>query len=265
MHAYKRRTKQMLTVLSLALAALGGCGPKRPNATRVARALEVTTGDRELDRDLARLRSMQITVNESEREYLEILAALATRLSPTQDAELAALSNAVRRAADELHGRGKALMLELDVSGAEAVARDGDARTGCDQFAQPANVHRCQGELSTIVRVVFHERAVSSAEDAQEVDVEVRSLPASSEAFATATATAVAELAALRIRLGAVSEAAEPLRDRLRAARTAPRFERELREAIEFLEGVAARARVTRRQVTTAAESLANSAQRAAR
>lgn len=225
----------------------------------------MSTGVASLDADLARVRSMQITVNESEREYLEILSTLAVRLSPTQDSELTALASAVRRAADELHTSGRALVLELDVSAAETVMHNGDARTGCDRFAQPANAHRCQTELSQLVRVVFHERPVRAADDEDPANVDPLLLPATNERFATATATAIAELAALRIRLRAVAEQAEPLRASLERASAPPRYQRELRDAVEFLEGVAARARVVGRQVTTAAEGLANSAQRAAR
>lgn len=261
------RMAHSLRVAVCVLLALGatGCPPKRTHATRVARGLDVTTGDAVIDGELSRVRSMQITVNESEREYLEILSALALRLSPTQDSELTSLTAAVRRAADTLHSNGRALALELDVTGAETVMRHGDPRTGCDRFTQPANAHRCQTDLSQVVRVVFHERAVRAAESEDEADVDPLTLPATREPFALATATTIAELAALRIRLGAVAEQADPLRESLQRARPSRRYERELRDAIEFLSGVAARARVVRRQVTTAAEGLANSAQRAAR
>ncbi|MFO0557834.1 MAG: hypothetical protein U0269_37645 [Polyangiales bacterium] len=259
-------SKGVRALLVLLAASSTGCPPRRATASRVARGLDVSTGVASLDADLARVRSMQITVNESEREYLEILSTLALRLSATQDPELTSLASAVRRAADELHANGKALALELDVSAAETVMRNGDSRTGCDQFAQPANAHRCQTDLSQLVRVVFHERPVRATDDDEDpADVDPLVLPVTNERFATATATAIAELAALRIRLGAVAERADPLRASLERASAPARYERELRDAIEFLVGVAARARVVRRQVTTAAEGLANSAQRAAR
>jgi hypothetical protein len=258
-------------VLLLALASSGasvGCRARGPRNTRVARALEVRTGVAAIDADLARVRSMQITVNEAEREYLETLAALATRLGPAQDAELTALTQSIRRAADELRTRGKMLILELDVTAAEAAVNNGDPSTGCDRFAQPANVHRCQSDLARMVRVVFHERSVTQAQSEDDpnatLDVDPRTLPPSTEAFATASAVAIAELAALRLRLGAVATDSESVRDRLRAASAPGRYASELRDAIEFLEGVAARARVARRQTTTAAEAIANGAQRAA-
>jgi hypothetical protein len=233
----------------------------------VARVLDVRTGIASLDANLARVRSMQITVNESDREFREILSTLALELSPTQDAELASLTSAIRRAADELHANGKDLALEFDETAAESVMRNGDARTGCDRFAQPANAHRCQTELSRFVRVVFHERAMRAPNENDEgsEDLDPQWLPATNERFATATATAIAALAALRIRLDAVIEHSEPLRASLERESVPAQYQREIQDAIEFLVGVAARVSVLRGQITAAIEGLANSAQRTAR
>lgn len=252
--------------LAVLLAACSiGCTPRRTSASRVARVLDVRTGIASLDANLARVRSMQITVNESDREFREILSTLALELSPTQDAELASLTSAIRRAADELHANGKDLALEFDETAAESVMRNGDARTGCDRFAQPANAHRCQTELSRFVRVVFHERAVRAPNDEGSEDLDPQWLAATNERFATATATAIAALAALRIRLDAVIEHSEPLRASLERESVPAQYQREIQDAIEFLVGVAARVSVLRGQITAAIEGLANSAQRTAR
>jgi hypothetical protein len=252
-------------LLSLS-AALLRCAPKVPAPTRVARAMEVPpTGDRALDGEFERVRAMQITVNESDREYLESLVALAARLSASQDPELPSVAGALRRRADELFDRGRALLVEFDTSAAERALEEGDERLGCDRFTRAANVHRCQTDLARTIPVVVRERPAQLEVNEDEDEPRRVEYPETTLEWALAARVAISELIALRLRLAAVVAIAEPAKQRLSAARVPRSHERERRDAVEFLTCVGARARVQRRMVTTGAETLINALQRTAR
>jgi hypothetical protein len=252
-------------VLASALSA--GCAPTARPATRVARVLQVTpTGDRAADAAFERVRSLQIALNESERDYLEALEALAARISPRQDAELASLAGALRARADALFAQGKALSLTLDTTAAEAMMAHPDANAGCDGFAQPANVHRCQVELARSVVATLEERPSSRPAPTDEEEEEVtRRWPETREDFALATCVALGELSAIRLRLRAIARSADSVKLELTRARLGPSHREELRDAMEFLDGLSSRSRVQSRFATTAAETLANSVQRIVR
>ncbi|MBL8682262.1 MAG: hypothetical protein JNK05_24050 [Myxococcales bacterium] len=264
--APRRRLPTARRALLVSLVLLGGCTRTTVRATRVAQVLDVApTGDPRIDAEFARVRAMQVTVNESDRDYLETLANLASRLSPSQDAELASVAGELRRRADTLFDQGSTLVVDLDPTSADAAVHQGAPQLGCDQFANVANVHRCHTELSRAVSLVIRERPATRLRADEDEGIDSTTYPETSVDWALSAKTAIAELVALRLRLGAVVDLTDPTKERLEALRVPASHRRELQDAIEFLTTVSARARVQRRLATTAAETLANAIQRTAR
>jgi len=273
-HSSRERPRgHSLALVSLRRSALiaavilgAGCARQAPRATRVAQVLDVpATGDPRIDAEFARVRAMQIAVNESDREYLETLALLASRLAPALDTELVSVAAELRRRADALFDQGTTLLVELDTDAAEAALAEGAPQVGCDRFATVANVHRCQTELAHVVSLRIRERPATRLRAEEEEGLETTTYPETSVAWATAAKHAIAELVALRLRLAAVVNLTDPTKARLEALQVPASHRRELQDAIEFLSTVSSRARVQRRLATTAAETLANAIQRTAR
>ncbi len=235
----------------------------------MARVLEViSTRDRSLDARFEHVRALQITMNESERDLLEILSTLARRLGSEQESELGSLAATLRAGADALFARRRALTLEVDATEALAMLSNPSPAQGCDGFARVGNVHRCQVELARAVAVVWRERPAGTGAAEAEIDgddpASVVPGEPSSEPFALAAADAVSGLWALRLRLRALTRAIEPARNGLASARIPPSHERERQDALRFLDGLSSRARVQSRFVSTAIETMTRGMQRGA-
>ncbi len=231
--------------------------------TRVARALEVvSTGNRAVDGLFEHLRAMQIAVNESERDQLEILSTLARQFGPEQDPSLAALAEKLRSEADAAHREGITLTLDADDDLAQSMLSTPSPAHGCDGFARVGNVHRCQVELARTVRILWRTRATDGAE--AELGQPITVGPPCDEPFARAAAEAVGSLWALRLRLRALARAADPTREALTSARLPPSHEDERADALRFLDGLSSRARVQTRFTSTAIETLTRAMQRGA-
>lgn len=253
-------------VVAAGVALSSGCTRATVRPTRVAQVLDVApTGNAQIDAEFARVRAMQIAVNESDRDYLETLATLASRLSHTQDSELAAVAGELRRRADTLFDQGTTLVVDLDPASAESAVNAGAPQLGCDRFAHVANVHRCQTELSRVISLVIRERPATRLRSEEQDSTDTTTYPETSVDWALAAKTAIAEFVALRLRLGAVVDLTDPTKEKLEQMRVPASHRRELQDAIEFLTTVSARARVQRRLATTAAETIANAIQRTAR
>lgn len=164
----------------------------------VARGLPVpATGDRHLDELFVRLRVVQLSLNESERFYLDVLTALSVRLDSLQLAErgvfgdasvpadgsiitrfgtsaepdIAGIAAFIHTRSDALRATGRVLQVELDTTAAEQIlANPLDDRGTCGVVTSGRGVSECLAQLRAVVLVRVTETAAQTQAEVDEAE-----------------------------------------------------------------------------------------------
>ncbi len=227
-----------------------GCAPGVARGrTHVARVERLRTAVVEYDRFFAVVYAMQLAINESEREKIDLVARLGHALGLAEGADLPRCAAVVRTFSSELAARRLQLGIELDPGRLVAALNDAPVI----ETAVPVSIPGVSASSAPPELPTDFPEAQAAAERAVSVDVTVAggALPAEYEARVTAVRAAIRTAMGLKRRMDSIATVAPQVRaiarllagtTRQRAAAQASMFDEEFRDAISFLEGAPGRA-----------------------
>ncbi|MDP3275107.1 MAG: hypothetical protein Q8Q09_07910 [Deltaproteobacteria bacterium] len=193
---------------------------------------------------------MQVTLNESERQYLEALQGLELQLGEPQGADVARLVAQVRAWVDAEATRQVTLRVSVDSAAAQTRLAQVTPES-CDQFADATHVARCHLDITHLVNVTVESRTQVAGADEPQPWERV------TEPQARAVSDAIAALTSIQIRLHAVGELSASLHATLveRGARSVS-LSAELRDARLFAQSARSRAMLQEQLIRLSADSL---------